>query len=154
MNKEQSNSRRDFLKMAGMASIGFMGLQYFVNTPAAASTSALNSYNFGYGPLLPDPKGILSLPKGFSYKVISRTGDPMSDGLFVPGAPDGMATFQGPKGRVILVRNHELQSNSLSGSPFGAQNELLSKVDKDKFYDFGKGVTPELGGTTTVSITT
>jgi secreted PhoX family phosphatase len=149
MNKEQGTSRRDFLKLTGMASLGFMGLQHFVNTPLLASSRSYNEYNVGYGPLLPDPKGILNLPKGFSYKVISQKGNMMSDGLLVPGAPDGMAAFQGKKGRVILVRNHELTSTLGSGA-FGAENELLSKIDKDKFYDYGNGIAPQLGGTTTL----
>lgn len=28
----------------------------------------------GYGPLLPDPKGILALPAGFSYRVLTHSG--------------------------------------------------------------------------------
>ncbi|MGB2245536.1 MAG: alkaline phosphatase PhoX [Flavobacteriaceae bacterium] len=43
--------------------------------------------------LQPDPNGYLDLPKGFSYKIISKSGTPMSDGLLVPGRPDGMGTF-------------------------------------------------------------
>jgi len=37
----------------------------------------------------------MDLPKNFSYKVISRMGDRMDDGFYVPGAADGMATFSG-----------------------------------------------------------
>lgn len=33
-----------------------------------------------YGPLVTDPNGLLDLPKGFSYRVVSRLGDVMSDG--------------------------------------------------------------------------
>jgi uncharacterized protein len=28
----------------------------------------------GYGPLVPDPAGLLSLPAGFSYTIIARSG--------------------------------------------------------------------------------
>jgi uncharacterized protein len=149
MQKETGTSRRNFLKLTGIASLGFMGLQAFAQNPLSALNNIGKTNNVGYGPLLPDPKGLFNLPKGFSYKIISRKGNTMSDGLFVPGAPDGMAAFNGPKGRVILVRNHELTATPGSGA-FGPQNELLSKVDKNKFYDFGKGQAPELGGTTTV----
>jgi uncharacterized protein len=142
-----ATSRRDFLRLTGMVSLGFLGLQHFVANPLLAA-GRVDDYDIGYGPLLPDPQGILNLPRGFSYKIISRQGNKMSDGLLVPGAPDGMASFKGPKGRTILVRNHELTGGALGA--FGAQNELLGKVDKDKFFDFGKGEYPLLGGTTTV----
>ncbi len=148
MNKNNGTSRRDFLKLSSIASLGFMGLHQFVSNPLMAGSFA-KSKNVGYGPLLPDPKQILNLPKGFSYKIISQKGNKMSDGLLVPGAPDGMATFKGPRGTVILVRNHELTGTVGSGA-FGAANELLNQVDKDKFYDFGQAKNPQLGGTTTL----
>src|SRR5262245_25509427 len=28
----------------------------------------------GYGPLVPDPNGLLSLPEGFSYKIVAQSG--------------------------------------------------------------------------------
>src|SRR5262245_7017995 len=52
----------------------------------------------GYGPLVDDPDNIFDLPAGFSYKVISRQGDMMSDGYRTPGHPDGMACFAGAAG--------------------------------------------------------
>jgi secreted PhoX family phosphatase len=65
-----------------------------------------------YGPMRPDPAGILDLPEGFSYRIVQRAGEVMSDGLRVPGRPDGMACFefQDPElgGRaLVLMRNHE-----------------------------------------------
>ncbi|MGV3502759.1 MAG: alkaline phosphatase PhoX [Adhaeribacter sp.] len=148
MREKTGTSRRDFLKLSGVVSLGFLGLQHFVANPLLAAVRAAEDFDIGYGPLLPDPLGVLNLPKGFSYKIISRQGNKMSDGLLVPGAPDGMATFAGPKGRTILVRNHEL-SGGTNGA-FGPKNELLGQVDKEKFFDFGKGKHPQLGGTTTV----
>ena len=62
----------------------------------------------GYGELQPDPDQILELLKGFRYRIISEAGQMMNDGLVVPGKPDGMAAFPGPKGTTILVRNHEI----------------------------------------------
>ena len=104
-----------------------------------------------YGPLLPDPQGILNLPEGFAYRVISRTGDAMSDGFLVPGLPDGMATFRGPEGHTLLLRNHELNSNSGSYlGPFGEGQALLSALDPAFCYDAGKNQNPCLGGVTTV----
>ena len=58
--------------------------------------------------LIKDPKGICDLPKGFSYKVISKHNEIMSDGNKVPDYHDGMGCFSGPNGEIILVRNHEV----------------------------------------------
>jgi hypothetical protein len=106
----------------------------------------------GYGPLVPDPHRIIDLPDGFSYRVISREGERMDDGLRVPGNCDGTASFAGPDGRTIIVRNHELLPEDVEFGPFGKKNKLLSRVPADKIYDRGGGEkpTPCLGGTTTI----
>lgn len=62
----------------------------------------------GYGALVPDPKGLLDLPKGFHYRVFSRAGDPMTGGGVVPANHDGMAAFWGGFLGTWLVRNHEI----------------------------------------------
>ena len=89
--------RRDFLVTSGLVSLGFLGLQ---RCTMGGSQFAEET---GYGSLLPDPEGILNLPKGFSYKIISKKGTPMSDGFFVPGAADGMATFS-IDNKVVIIR--------------------------------------------------
>ncbi|MBA4056667.1 MAG: phosphatase, partial [Marivirga sp.] len=91
-----------------------------------------------------------NLPKGFTYHVISKQGTPMSDGFLVPGKGDGMATFKGKNNTTILIRNHENVPNDFKNGAFGQNNELLSKADKRKFYDYGNGKLPGLGGTTTL----
>jgi uncharacterized protein len=146
MHQPPSPSRRDFLALAGSATLGFLGLYQFVTSPLQAA----GNRQAGYGPLLPDPKGVLNLPKGFSYHIISRMGDRMSDGLLVPGAADGMAAFRGPRGKTILVRNHEMSPDPARGGAFGLTNELYAKVDHSLLYDAGKGTNPQLGGTTTL----
>lgn len=138
-------SRREFIRSSAMVGLGFLGLYKY---SIAEHLQAPN--NVGYGPLLPDPKGIFNLPKGFTYQIISRKGSTMSDGLLVPGKPDGMATFRAKNNRTIIIRNHENTSNDFVNGPFGKTNELLSKVDKKKFYDYGSGRTPGIGGTTTL----
>lgn len=145
--------RRQFVQSLTV-SAGFMGLSRWAwaqgglpDAPRLAQPY-LNEVE-AYGPLVPDPKRLLDLPKGFSYTVISRTGDLMSDGLRVPGAPDGMATFAGPNGRVIVVRNHEMEQDWTFTGPFGVENELYEKFDKRKVYDNGYG-RPHLGGTSTI----
>lgn len=60
----------------------------------------------GYGELV-DAGPELALPAGFSYTVVSRGGEAMTDGTPTPGAFDGMAAFAMPNGHVRLIRNHE-----------------------------------------------
>ncbi len=139
------NNRRQFLKLSTAISLGFLGLNKF-----AYSSSFFDGNNIGYGPLLDDPGGILNLPKGFSYKIISTMGNKMADGLLVPGKGDGMATFKGENGKVILIRNHEMSPDAPEQGPFGENYELLSKIDRQKVYDYGLGKQPCLGGTTTI----
>ena len=83
----------------------------------------------GYGPLAPDPLGLLDLPAGFSYRVISTLGDAMTDGATVPDKADGMGCFDLGDGRLALVRNHELVPSDASGGAFergfGAKDGVL-----------------------------
>lgn len=142
-------SRRAFLRTAAAFTVGFRGLQTLL-ADGAFDAAALEVAAAGYGPLEPDPEGILDLPRGFSYDIISRVGEQMADGLLVPGKPDGMAAFPGPDGRTLLVRNHELQTDWVKLSPYGRDNALLTRIARDRVYDAGHGSTPCLGGTTTL----
>ncbi|MEV6884707.1 PhoX family protein [Streptomyces sp. NPDC051135] len=63
----------------------------------------------GYGPLVPDPDGILALPAGFRYEIITYSGrTKLETGEYTPSNHDGTATFAGPRGTTLLVNNHEL----------------------------------------------
>ncbi|MGW1719542.1 alkaline phosphatase PhoX [Streptomyces sp. NPDC002156] len=100
-------SRRQVLARTGALGVGiaFTGAlsELFAGTAAAQGVG-----HSGYGPLVPDPKGLLDLPKGFRYRVLSREGDPLRSGEGpVPSNHDGMSAFAGLHGRVHLVRNHE-----------------------------------------------
>ena len=101
------------------------------------------------GPLLPDPDRILDLPDGYSYSIISRAGDVMSDGLRVPRAHDGMAAFSGEDGRIILVCNHEIAPAHFDHGAFADTYDSLPASTRDKIYDKGGSKTPGVGGTTT-----
>ena len=92
---------------------------------------------------------MIDLPADFSYRVISRAGDEMDDGLILPGHPDGMGTFVGPDGTTILIRNHELNPLQNIG-PWGKDLKRMKKTPPDKIFDRGKGKTPGYGGTTTL----
>lgn len=98
--------------------MGRSGLRrrHFLLATGAAFAAALSRFGQAgraraagaFGPLVPDPDGIFDLPAGFRYRILDQFGDPMDDGYVVPAKPDGMATFPGPDGTVILMRNHEL----------------------------------------------
>ena len=135
--------RRSFLSTSSCISAGFLGLQAL-----QARAHDVESPDFGYGPLMTDPKGILSLPKGFSYRIISREKSQMDDGFFVPGAPDGMAAFPGPYGLTIVIRNHECSPEH--DGPFGKDRIKEADIDRSKFYDAGEGMTACAGGTTSI----
>jgi uncharacterized protein len=99
--------------------------------------------------LKPDADGILDLPDGFSYTIVSRAGDPMNDGLPVPTRHDGMAAFPGDGGKIRLVCNHELMPDWAEVRPFQDKWSDLPETMKRRFYDRGGDVTPGAGGTTT-----
>ncbi|TWU00413.1 hypothetical protein Pla108_13640 [Botrimarina colliarenosi] len=138
-------SRRDFLRTSAAYAAGFAGLRSLVHPSLARGDALLGA--IGYGELTPDPSGLLDLPAGFSYRVVSRTGDAMDDGLLVSASPDGMATFAGPDGLTIVVRNHETKPGD--AGPFGENYERLDKIALDRLFDDGAGRTPGVAGTTT-----
>lgn len=111
-----SATRRQVLATgASVAGIAFTGA---VSELFAGTAAAQEMGRSGYGPLVPDPDGLLDLPKGFRYRVLSRTGDPLRSGEGeVPSNPDGMAAFAGRRGRVHVVRNHENRADGRIGVP-------------------------------------
>ena len=66
--------------------------------------------------LVPDANNLLDLAPGFSYQVIGRSGDRLSDGWRAPALPDGMACFTGADGSWILMRNHEVERDPRQGA--------------------------------------
>ena len=64
----------------------------------------------GYGPLVRDPEGRLSLPEGFRYEVLAEEGvTRLESGEFSPSDPDGAAAFASPAGNgTVVVSNHEV----------------------------------------------
>src|SRR5262245_1493909 len=113
-NSKSGLDRRSFLaRTAATAGISVAG-------PLTALLSAGPSFprpgrgpSPDYGPLIPaidETTGLplLSLPEDFRYLSFGWTRDPMNDGRLTPSAHDGMATFAAGKGRIHLVRNHEV----------------------------------------------
>jgi len=144
-----NNSRRNFLKNTSFVSLGFIGLNRFASNHSLVDFFSDEAAPLGFGPLIHRPDDILALPQGFNYKIISRHGDLMSDGLISPGLHDGMGAFSLKNNKVLLIRNHEISPGPQKAGPFGVQNEHLNKISKSKIYDYGKGERTCLGGTTT-----
>ncbi|MCB5906618.1 alkaline phosphatase PhoX [Streptomyces pinistramenti] len=115
-----SATRRQILTRTGALGVGIAFTGSFSELFAGTAT-ARGMGRHGYGPLVPDPDGLLDLPAGFRYTVLSREGDPLvSGGGKVPSNCDGMAAFPGPpsaRGRTHLVRNHENRTGSRSPVP-------------------------------------
>ena len=143
-------SRKDFLKNISIVTLGFSTFSKII-----ASESLINKL-LPINSLINDSKGIINLPEGFSYKIISKFEDKMNDGLNVPDAADGMACFKGKKDNIILVRNHELghmpflENSILDKYPFGKNQNKFMKKNKKKFYDIKKNKTECFGGTTNI----
>ena len=104
--------RRRFLSLTGAgAGLAFTGSL----TGLLGPTPVVSAHRRrGYGDLVPDPQGLLDLPRGFRYEVFSREAiDVLDDGSPVPASHDGMAAFDGRNGRTLLVRNHELEPDGI-----------------------------------------
>ncbi len=89
----------------------------FTGTAAAAPPK------HGYGPLVEDPAGVLDLPRGFTYRILSQEGDELRSGEgLVPSRADGMGVFGRGVGRPAdrLVRNHECHPSAPHHVPRGA----------------------------------
>ena len=144
--------QRRQLISTGAAAFAFGGFARNVHAQGTDEESYVNQVE-GYGPLHRDPNGLLDLPEGFSYQVISQSGETMDDGLLVPGQPDGMGCFALTPTTVALVRNHELKGSKAlhrNLGPGGFHHERLNLLDASKAYDTYKDGRPLPGGTTTL----
>ena len=147
-DNQKDYTRRHFIKQSTLTSLALISLVNCTQKKKKGENAA-GQETIGLD-VKPDPNGYLDLPEGFSYKIISKSGQKMSDGLLVPGRPDGMGAFLDDAGRTVIICNHENSPTTLEHSPFGPANELLSGVDLDKLFDSGSGTNPGLGGTTTL----
>lgn len=146
-------SRRAF--MASATALALSG--YALRAQAAANgfiDGPARNEVFGYGPMVKDPYGVLDLPEGFSYRVVSQAGETMNDGLMTPDKFDGMGCFPLDDDRVILVRNHEVDADEFNLSAWGTAHRLADDIDRSKVYgvypDPDGGIYPLGGGTTTL----
>lgn len=130
-NWDRRISRKAFLGMGGMGAAAL-----------ALGARGASAAEVGYGALQQDPGGIIDLPKGFQYRMISPEGTMLSNGAPVPSDFDGMAAFRGKRrGTTVLVRNHELAANE--GGPT-SDNEAVQGSNP---YDPN-----QIGGTSAVVV--
>ena len=144
-------TRKSFLKKASILTLGFAGLSNYLLSNSANVLNKISSK------LIKDPNGIINLPDGFKYKIISQFKDKMSDGLQVPDHADGMGCFGINKNRVALVRNHELGrfeefnfNTDYKKSAFSKIDNINSIYPSDFIYDNCNDGVPCFGGTTTI----
>ncbi|MBT2395143.1 alkaline phosphatase PhoX [Streptomyces sp. ISL-100] len=120
-----SITRRDFARRSALtgASVALVGsvdalatapgalaADDAAETEGAGDEAGKGGHGPGYGPLVPDPEGILALPAGFSYRIITHSGvTRLESGEYTPSNHDGTAAFEGPRGTTLLVNNHELK---------------------------------------------
>ncbi|GAA0920246.1 hypothetical protein Vau01_017510 [Virgisporangium aurantiacum] len=141
-------SRRQVLTSGTAAgvSISVAGVLPSLAEPAAAHgndghDSGGSSGGRPFPPLQDDPQGILALPAGFSYRIVTREGDTdMSFGQGkTPAYHDGTGVVAANRNRLTIIQNHEMSPHM---SPFGVPH-VAGTV-----YDPGA---PNAGGCTVIT---
>ncbi|WP_219414708.1 PhoX family protein [Pseudonocardia nigra] len=121
-------NRRAVLR-GGAGAIGAFALsgpfQGLLATEAAAHTRPPDRAHLRPVPDLADGEVRLWLPEEFSYRSFNPTGSPLSTGGVTPPKHDGMASFPGPDGTTVLVRNHEING---PGPAFGRPEEAYDRA--------------------------
>ncbi|MBN9801153.1 Tat pathway signal sequence domain protein [Pseudonocardia sp. UM4_GMWB1] len=103
-------NRRKFLRSSGQVGLGVAVSGPVHGLLSRATTAAQPGAAAGYGPLVDDPKGMLALPEGFSYRVVTQAGKTrLYSDHASPGIHDGAAAFPAPDGNVLVVLNHEVR---------------------------------------------
>jgi secreted PhoX family phosphatase len=126
--------RRTFLRRAALGGGVVMAGPLAAYAARSSEGGAAAARTRGYGPLI--DRGALALPRGFRYRILSRAGQPMTDGRPTPTAFDGMAAFRGPGRTTILIRNHE--NRSAPGAP--SSLEIPVVVPAELRYDPDGGI--------------
>lgn len=136
-------SRRSFM-LTSSAALGAMGTAVAASTPLTRSLTNTTSASHAYGALVADPNGILNLPRGFTYQVLSREASILTKGQLVASHHDGMGCFSAGPGQVFLVRNHEVNPA-----------DVTEKGRIPVYHAAGTVYDPSVlaGGTTTLRIT-
>ncbi|HET8658318.1 MAG TPA: alkaline phosphatase PhoX [Micromonosporaceae bacterium] len=110
-------SRRGLLGYGAAGALGIVFAGSIEAVAGPASALAAGRAGAGYGPLVPDPAGLLSLPAGFSYKIVAASGVTLLEtGQPTPSDPDGAAWFASPTGATVIY-NHEIGGTEAYGVP-------------------------------------
>jgi uncharacterized protein len=131
-------NRREMLVRSAAAGAGVLAAANVSELfTAAAAAPERGGFGPGLGAPVPDPAGILDLPRGFRYSIVSRAGDLLPGGGVTPGSHDGTGAFRDRLFGTRLVQNHELL--------FGQPNPVVAGPELT--YD------PKVqGGTTTLAL--
>src|SRR5215212_6559278 len=126
----------------GIALVGNVEGLFGASASADPGTGRGKREPAGYGPLVADPAGILSLPAGFTYAIVAQSGvTTLESGEPTPSDPDGTASFvrHGGNGSVLIV-NHEVGGGEphavpriagLTYDPAAGGGTTTIEVDKD-----------------------
>ena len=104
---------------AGVVAAGNLG-SLLAASPAAAAPA---------GSLVADPAGILDLPRGFRYSIVSRAGDPMPRGGATPGRHDG-TTADSRKSRACGRQAGTYQARARKESAGGTGQKEKTQLKK------------------------
>ena len=112
-------NRRQMLNRGALTGAGLVATTIGLDSPARAAAVAHNGEKHGhggsgelFGPLKSSPGDLLALPAGFSYEVVSVSGQTdLEDGRGkvigkTPERPDGTVVVRGGSG-YRLIQNHE-----------------------------------------------
>lgn len=137
MNVVLPTDRRSLLKGSAAATITLAApFSAIMAAQAKASANGLGEQLVDaaspYGPIAPvrdltTGLFLLQLPKGFTYRSMSWTGDLMNDGQPVASNHDGMAVVQMSGGRAPetwVIRNHEKGGGQLLSVPGGVYDTV------------------------------
>ena len=129
-------TRRGFLGRTAATGLG-IAFAGSIDAIAGTAANAATRSAVGYGTLVTDPAGILSLPRGFSYRIVAEAGTTALDGGgLTPTDMDGMGAFA-TAGGTTLVLNHEI----------GGREQPPVPPRPDLTYDPGV-----FGGTTNIDL--
>src|SRR5690242_13549729 len=110
-----SVSRRQVLTTGTAAGVGISvaGVLPSLGAPAGAAPGPDGHRGNGgrpFPPLQDDPNGILALPAGFSYRIVTREGETeLSAGQGkTPAFHDGTGVVGANRNRLTIIQNHEL----------------------------------------------
>ena len=137
-----SLDRRSVIRGAAIGGVGFAAVgavPSLANATPADEARRPFPTNRPFPPLMDDPKGLLALPPGFKYTVVTHAGQTkLTTGQPTPYLHDGTAAF-GSGRYYTLIQNHEISSNDPLGVP----------QIKGTVYDEGVGAA---GGCTVISV--